>query len=243
MIVIPMAGLSSRFFNAGYEKPKYMLEAHGSSLFEHSVNSFKRYFDNEFFLFVVHNMYETKEFVNQKCVKLGIKNYEVYELRNKTRGQAETVATALNDLKLTDMDSLVIFNIDTFRPNFYFPTITDKCDGYLEVFKGEGEHWSFALCEQDDSDRVIKTTEKERISEWCSTGLYYFKSASIFLDAYNSYIRQPKETWAKGEIYIAPLYNFLIKENYDIRINPINSNDVIFCGTPSEYTDYLDREL
>ncbi|EII5689729.1 capsular biosynthesis protein, partial [Vibrio parahaemolyticus] len=26
MIVIPMAGMSSRFFKAGYDKPKYMLE-------------------------------------------------------------------------------------------------------------------------------------------------------------------------------------------------------------------------
>ncbi|EGR1720790.1 capsular biosynthesis protein, partial [Vibrio parahaemolyticus] len=25
MIVIPMAGMSSRFFKAGYDKPKYML--------------------------------------------------------------------------------------------------------------------------------------------------------------------------------------------------------------------------
>ncbi|EGR2739468.1 capsular biosynthesis protein, partial [Vibrio parahaemolyticus] len=29
MIVIPMAGMSSRFFKAGYDKPKYMLEATG----------------------------------------------------------------------------------------------------------------------------------------------------------------------------------------------------------------------
>ncbi|EOA0230274.1 capsular biosynthesis protein, partial [Escherichia coli] len=36
MIVIPMAGLSSRFKKAGYVKPKYMLEAHGKTLFSHS---------------------------------------------------------------------------------------------------------------------------------------------------------------------------------------------------------------
>lgn len=31
MIVIPMAGMSSRFFKAGYTQPKYMLEAHGQT--------------------------------------------------------------------------------------------------------------------------------------------------------------------------------------------------------------------
>ncbi|TOH10549.1 capsular biosynthesis protein, partial [Vibrio parahaemolyticus] len=44
MIVIPMAGMSSRFFKAGYKLPKYMLEAHGKSLFEHSLRSFESYF-------------------------------------------------------------------------------------------------------------------------------------------------------------------------------------------------------
>ncbi|MBD6989485.1 capsular biosynthesis protein, partial [Vibrio parahaemolyticus] len=44
MIIIPMAGMSSRFFNAGYDKPKYMLEARGVTLFEHSILSFKKYF-------------------------------------------------------------------------------------------------------------------------------------------------------------------------------------------------------
>lgn len=49
MIIIPMAGLSSRFFKAGYTKPKYMLDAHGISLFDHAVNSFKAYFKTETF--------------------------------------------------------------------------------------------------------------------------------------------------------------------------------------------------
>ncbi|EKO3985769.1 capsular biosynthesis protein, partial [Vibrio fluvialis] len=42
MIMIPMAGMSSRFFKAGYSKPKYMLEAKGKTLFEHSVLSFEK---------------------------------------------------------------------------------------------------------------------------------------------------------------------------------------------------------
>ena len=44
MIVIPMAGLSSRFFKASYDIPKYMLTAHDESLFDHSVKSFSQYF-------------------------------------------------------------------------------------------------------------------------------------------------------------------------------------------------------
>ena len=33
-VVITMAGLGSRFRKAGYKVPKYMIEAHGKTLFE-----------------------------------------------------------------------------------------------------------------------------------------------------------------------------------------------------------------
>lgn len=44
IIIFPMAGLSSRFAKAGYDKPKYMLDLKGNSVFFHAVNSFKKYF-------------------------------------------------------------------------------------------------------------------------------------------------------------------------------------------------------
>lgn len=39
IIIFPMAGLSSRFAKAGYDKPKYMLDLKGNSVFFHAVNS------------------------------------------------------------------------------------------------------------------------------------------------------------------------------------------------------------
>ena len=40
MIIIPMAGLSSRFFSDGYKLPKYMLDLHGVPVFDHAFGSF-----------------------------------------------------------------------------------------------------------------------------------------------------------------------------------------------------------
>ncbi len=37
MIVMPMAGLSSRFTKAGYTKPKYMPEAFDKPLFDYAL--------------------------------------------------------------------------------------------------------------------------------------------------------------------------------------------------------------
>ena len=42
-VIITMAGLGSRFYKAGYDCPKYMIEARGKTLFEWSMDSLSGY--------------------------------------------------------------------------------------------------------------------------------------------------------------------------------------------------------
>ncbi|EIT7143529.1 glycosyltransferase family 2 protein [Vibrio vulnificus] len=236
MIIIPMAGLSSRFYKAGYVKPKYMLEANGNTLFAHSVNSFKKYFSTELFIFVIRDVCDTNSFVIQQLNEIGVLHYKIIVLENETRGQAETVYESLKNLPRDE--SITIFNIDTFRPNFIFPDFDESIDGYLEVFIGDGENWSFAKTENENSTKVIETAEKRKISNYCCTGLYYFKTIESYLDSYLKYIDLPFDEWEKGELYIAPLYNSLIRDGKNIHVKIINREDVIFCGVPEEYLEF-----
>ncbi len=244
MIVIPMAGMSSRFFKAGYTKPKYMLEAHGQTLFDHSVKSFQAYFSTLPFLFIVRDVYETETFVKKQAQKLGIKEFYIVVLEKETKGQAETVTLGLELLEQQRPDyqgPITVFNIDTFRPNFKFPEVSHRGDGYLEVFRGSGDNWSFALPEKEGSTKVIKTAEKNPISDLCSTGLYHFNRKQAYLDAYQAYVAKPQQEWEKGELYIAPLYNLLIEKGLEVHYHLIERSEVIFCGVPQEYTDFLNR--
>lgn len=242
MIVIPMAGMSSRFFKAGYKLPKYMLEAHGKSLFEHSLRSFESYFKSELFLFIVKSSFDTPDFVRKQAKMMGIRFFHIVILDKDTRGQAETVALGLEQLDSTGVkfrEAITIFNIDTFRPGFLLPKVSENCDGYLEVFRGSGVNWSFAKPKSKDTTLVEKTTEKNPISDLCSTGLYYFNKKQDYLDAYNNYKSMPEENWEKGELYIAPLYNYMISKGQSIHYHEVDQNDVIFCGTPEEYMEFL----
>lgn len=233
-----MAGLSSRFFKAGYVKPKYMLDGHGKSLFDHAIESFKSYFESEKFIFIIRDIPETKLFVESRIVSLGIKEYQIVILNDDTRGQAETVALGLSEYKLSSKP-ITIFNIDTFRPSFIYPDLSVLGDGYLEVFIGTGDNWSFVRPISNTSSKIDLTTEKNPISEYCCTGLYHFKKCSDYFAAYNEYLLKPISTWEKGELYIAPLYNFLIKTNKSIHYNLIDRDEVVFCGTPVEYKEFL----
>lgn len=229
MFIIPMAGLSSRFFKDGYNKPKYQLDLNGITIFEWSVLSFKNYFNTDKFIFIYRDIFDTKDFLKEKIKKLDILNYSLICLPKETLGQADTVYQAIKPLQ--DNDELYIFNIDSRIDNFIKPLWVNSCDGYLEVFKGDGEHWSFVKPGNDNN--VLQTTEKNRISDLCCDGLYYFKSKNQFCLLFEQAIENNQSV--KGEFYIAPLYNKLIEQGYTVKYDLINSNRINFCGTPYEY--------
>ena len=101
--------------------------------------------------------------------------------------------------------------------------------GYLEVFNGEGEHWSFV--EAGANNSVLRTTEKIKISDLCSNGLYYFSSAKLFISTYKDL--EIKNEYA--EFFIAPMYNILISKGLDVRYKLLNKNQTLFAGNPIEY--------
>lgn len=239
MIIIPMAGRSRRFKDAGFELPKYMLVARGHSLFYHSLLSFHRYFVDESFLFIVLKEDGTKDFILNECNKLGIKNILFVELSRPTSGQAQTVSLGLQEIQIDKDEHILVFNIDTFRWGFRYPKFVSQglCDGYLEVFIGEGANWSNVVPKKSTENKVLRTSEKKNESKLCSTGMYYFSSANIFQKAYNL---AANNDWSiDGELFVAPIYNELIQLGYDIRYEIIDRDDVIFCGIPSEYQEFL----
>lgn len=235
MIVLPMAGNSSRFAKAGYEKPKYMLELCGNSVLEHVLLGFKGCFESQEFLFICREDHAAEAYVKEVCKQLGIKSFAVIVLSKATEGQAETVFLGLQQQGVAVSTEITVFNIDTFRPGFELPAIANNADGYLEVFVGSGENWSFV--EPGEDAKVLRTTEKDPISNLCSTGLYYFAKAGYFYDAYQNTLNKAAADLQGGERYIAPLYNDLIKNGLDIRYHTIDRREVLFCGVPAEYEE------
>lgn len=240
-IIIPMAGLSSRFTKAGYTLPKYMLYVKDRSLFNLAVSSFEKYFKTCKFVFVARNVFDTESFIRKENELMGIDCFDVVMLEHPTAGQAETVLKGIEEAKVPSEESILIFNIDTFRHGFTFPVHIDNWDGYLEVFKGSGANWSYARTENPSSTKVVETAEKREISDNCSTGIYYFSRVSDFINAYRENLINPEK--GVPELYVAPLYNKLIRRGKEIHVDIIKREDVVFCGVPQEYVDYLEANV
>jgi hypothetical protein len=239
MIVIPMAGQSRRFREAGYDRPKYELPLHGETLFARCVRSFERYFDSERFLFVARREFGAERFIAEECARLGIRDQRTVALDQGTRGQAETVLLGLRQAGCGANDAILIFNIDTIRPGYAFPAEALDADGYLDVVRADGEHWSFVRPAAAFTRRVAETSEKRRISALCCTGLYHFARAADFMEACDAALQDADDAhgylarW--GEAYIAPLYNMLIAAGRHIVYAEAPPERVLFAGTPAEY--------
>ena len=237
MIVIPMAGQSRRFMDAGYRMPKYQLPLWGQPVFDHAVRSFVRYFAHEPFLFVIRPDHDAETFVRNRIAALAIGNAEIVALDSPTRGQADTVSLALHRSAAPPEEPLTIFNIDSFRPGFFLSEDDRAADGFLEVFRGDGEGWSFVDPvpgdEEADEGHARRVLEKVRVSELCSTGLYYFASRALFDRAFAREVDSPSQVLP--ELYVAPLYNHLIADGLEVRYRVIPPGAVTFCGVPAEY--------
>ncbi|WP_371316351.1 hypothetical protein [Shewanella sp. NIFS-20-20] len=72
-------------------------------------------------------------------------------------------------------------------------------------------------------DRVIATVEKHPVSNLSSTGLYHFSHAKDFTLTFECEVKRPATAWQQAELYIAPLYNHLIKAGKDIRYHRIGA--------------------
>lgn len=234
MIVLPMAGLSSRFFKAGYVEPKYKLLIEGQPVFDYALRSFETRFEVEPFLVVLRPDYGTEEFVRARLEANGI-TAELVVLDRTTEGQAETVALGLEAADVPESTPLTIFNIDSFRPNFAMTETEYAADGYLETFLGAGDAWSFVEPQTQGAleGTATRVIEKERISDLCCTGLYYFRSRRQFQDAYAQELAAPSQPLK--EHYIAPIYNKMIQRGASVKFRTIEIQDVIFCGVPDEY--------
>ena len=239
-VVITMGGLGSRFRKMGYTVPKYMIEAKGKTLFEWSMISLEGYKENVFqyiFIAMRDDSCDVEAFINGKCEELGLKNYHVIVLDYLTDGQA---TTAMMAKKYWELDhALLIYNIDTYVEAGEMNSAELKGDGFIPCFQAEGDHWS--LVRLDDSGKVVEIKEKQRISNYCTLGAYYFKTCSLYNKLYNEYYSKTQEL-VNGEKYVAPLYDYLLSKKGRIYISDIDPQKVHVLGTPEELQAFLEEK-
>ncbi|MEA1648328.1 glycosyltransferase family 2 protein [Nitrospirillum sp. BR 11164] len=235
-VIITMAGMGQRFRDAGYTVPKYRIEAHGRTLFAWSMLSLRSFIAaGSPFIFVALRQDGAEDFIRAQAAALGIRDVALVELDALTDGQA-TSALAARDAVAHPDRPMLVYNIDTHVDPAHLPADAVRGDGWVPCFPGPGAAWSFARA--DETGRIAELREKERISDDATVGLYWFSSFTLYARSYAAFFADPANM-AKGEKYIAPLYNHLIRAGLPVYLHRMPFEAVVPLGTPAEVARFL----
>lgn len=237
-ILIPMAGLGSRFRVSNYDTPKPLIVVNGKTLIEHSINSLNidgdfifvtRKFDN-----VQHN-----ETLSKILKSLKPNSIEIC-INSPTRGAVETCLFARSQIN-TD-EELIITNCDqilNWNSCYYLEqSRRQEVDGSVLTYESDDPKNSFARINYDGT--VTEIVEKQAISNNALVGLHYWKHGKDFVSSaeilMNSFV-----TLGKKECYVSETYNMLIGNGKKIIGIKIPTNGYIPLGTPKDLSLYLGK--
>lgn len=235
-IVIPMAGLGSRFSDAGYEKPKPFIDVAGKPMIVRVLENLS--VPSARFILVARKEHLEQE---QALVKFIESVYQVKFIATDglTEGTACTVLSARR--YINNDDPLIIANSDQIIDANLSDLITDArsrdLDGSIITFFDEDKDpkWSFA--QLDENDLVARVKEKEAISHHATVGIYYFKTGEMFVNGALDMIVANERV--NGEFYTCPVYNYLINDRKKIGIFEIPSASMHGIGTPDDLNSYI----
>ncbi|MEI6796312.1 MAG: hypothetical protein WCK39_05555 [Methanomassiliicoccales archaeon] len=233
-IVITMAGEGIRFKKAGFSDPKPLIKYRGRSLLEWAIGSLDDFFDDEFILLCRDDV-GILDSIPRILDCIGIEDYRVIALNEPTRGQADTAMKAKSFINKND--EIMIFNTDTHVNPGIMKREDIHGNGWIPVFKAVGDKWSFVRV-ANGSMKAEEVSEKIRISDLCSIGLYYFDTFSIFEESYHATYGIGLKEKSRTEQYIAPMYNYMIQSGKCVCAFPIMPNEgVKILGTPEDLVD------
>ncbi|NBX81837.1 HAD family hydrolase [bacterium] len=237
-IIIPMAGLGSRFQEAGYPDPKPFIPVLGKPMIQWVIDNLNSRCYRTRFTFVVNKThFETYE-VEKRLLELAPGSH-IIPIPGYTEGAACTVRLAMDHipsdrpLVLANSDQYVDLDFDAFLCS----AMLKRQDGLIMTFPANESKWSYAKTDAQGS--VIQVAEKEPISNDATVGIYFFRRADLFTWGCEAMIRKNIRT--NGEFYACPVYNELIQAGKTIGIFSIPSTSMHGLGTPEDLNTFIDE--
>jgi dTDP-glucose pyrophosphorylase len=231
-----MAGLGSRFKDAGYPDPKPFIPVNGKPMIQWVVENLSSTRYRTHFTFIVNRLHLDSYRLDEKLSKM-VPGCNIVTVPGKTEGAACTVLLAMDEiaqdrpLLIANSDQYVDVCIDDFLTIAMHPSR----DGLIMTFPASDKKWSYAKVNTEGW--VSEVAEKNPISSHATVGIYLFKSAKSFVDACQSMIRLDQRT--NGEFYVCPVYNELIRAGGKVSIFPISEEAMHGLGTPEDLDYFL----
>lgn len=234
-ILIPMSGAGRRFADAGYDKPKPLIEFSGKSMIEHVLENLG--VDNAFTLCVQRAHFDADPELFARLARM-VAQLNLVFVDAVTQGAAETCLLARQYIKPDE--PLVIANCDQImvwdQTHFEEWLAESDLDGCMFTFFKDSPAYSYV--EVDAQGLAIRTAEKQVISTHATTGIYVWTRGEDFVWAAQQMIAA--NVRVAGEFYVCPVYNWNIARGDRIGIYEPQAHWPI--GTPEDLRIYIEAQ-
>lgn len=236
-ILMPMAGLGSRFAKAGYSTPKPLIEVDGMVMFRKALASVDKIAADKTYHFVIRQEHVDEQQLD-KLICDALPEAIITVLPEMTRGAVETALAAKP--QLDPEAGLIVMDCDLwFQSASYNKMIEDSLSGASDIGGGlltfEADNPRYSYAKFGDDGIVTETAEKVVISNHAITGAYYFATAANFIAVAEQLMQQQISKTMK-EYYLSLLYNLLIAEGKKIQAATVD--EFASFGTPEELDAY-----
>ena len=242
-IIIPMSGLGKRFIEAGYKKPKFLMEIEGKPIIQHII---ERFDDDDNFIFVINELHVEKHQLDTTLKKIA-KNCEIHIVdQSYNIGPVMAVLQILDSIENDKEDFIVNYCDFSWRWNYKdFKNFIKKeePDGCIITYQGFHPHLlgpNYYASTRCEGDTVLEIREKFSFTENkmdCpqSSGTYYFKKGAYIKKYFNAIYNDVNAL--NGEYYVSLVYNYMIEDNKKVQIYDIPY--FFQWGTPQDLEEYL----
>ena len=230
-VIIPMAGEGKRFSDIGYTIPKPFIPVNKKPMVQAVVENLD--IDGKH-IFIIQKKHSVGNSL-QTFLKALKPDSVVIEIDELTEGPA---STALLASEYIDNDvPLIIVNCDQMIHDFDVNKLLEFCDknqadGILGAFISSSKKNSYMKL--DPQGEVIEVKEKIVISNTATNGLHFWKHGKDFVSSASEMIKAGERY--NNEFYIAPTYNYLIKDGK--KILPFFYNLHWPIGVPEDLNKY-----
>jgi HAD superfamily hydrolase (TIGR01509 family) len=234
-VLIPMAGLGSRFQSQGYSFPKPLIDIRGRPMIEVVVQSLNIRAN---YIFIVQK--EHYEKYNLKyLLRLIAPHCKIIQVNKITEGAACT--TLLAKKLINNNEPLLIVNSDQFlnwnSSEIMYSFQNDNIDGGIVTFQSSHPKWSYAKIGQDGY--IKEVAEKKPISRNATAGIYFWKKGKDYVRFAEKMIN--KNIRVNNEFYVCPVFNEAILEGKKFKISKIDKSDMWGIGTPEDLNYFLEN--
>ncbi len=233
-VLLPMAGLGSRFTNEGYKLPKPLIDVGGKPMIQRVVENLN--IDANYIFLVQKAHYENYNL--GVILPLMVPGCKIIQVDGLTEGAACT--TLLAKEFINNEQHLLIANsdqlVDWDSCDFLHHTLSNQIDGSILTFRDNNPKWSYAKI--NNLGYVTELAEKQVISDIATVGIYFYNRGSEYVKYAEQMIK--KDIRVNGEFYVAPVYNEYIADNK--KIKTYDCQKMWGMGIPSDLQYLLENK-